>query len=41
MHKFAYDSAGDRLKGVYYQAVVKRKVDVYLIRQNSGTLRQP
>ena len=38
----AYDcSADDRLKGVYYQAVAKQKFDVYFVRKNSGTIRQP
>jgi hypothetical protein len=32
-YELAYDPASDRLKGVYYQAVVKQKFDVYFIRK--------
>ena len=32
-YELAYDSASDRLKGVYYQAVVKQKFDVYFVRK--------
>ena len=28
-----YDPASDCLKGVYYQAVVKQKFDVYFVRK--------
>jgi hypothetical protein len=28
-----YDPASDRLKGIYYQAVVKQKFDVYFVRK--------
>jgi hypothetical protein len=32
-YDLVYDSASDRLKGVYYQAVVKQKFDVYFVRK--------
>jgi hypothetical protein len=32
-YDLVYDSATDRLKGVYYQAVVKQKFDVYFVRK--------
>ena len=32
-YELTYDSATDRLKGVYYQAVVKQKFDVYFVRK--------
>ena len=32
-YDLAYDSASDRLKGIYYQAVVKQKFDVYFVRK--------
>jgi hypothetical protein len=28
-----YDPASDRLKGIYYQAVMKQKFDVYFVRK--------
>ncbi len=32
-YELVYDSASDRLKGVYYQAVVRQKFDVYFVRK--------
>jgi hypothetical protein len=32
-YELTYDSANDRLKGIYYQAVVKQKFDVYFVRK--------
>ena len=32
-YDLAYDPASDRLKGIYYQAVVKQKFDVYFVRK--------
>ena len=32
-YDLTYDPASDRLKGVYYQAVVKQKFDVYFVRK--------
>jgi len=32
-YELAYDPASDRLKGVYYQAVVKQKFDVVFVRK--------
>ena len=32
-YELAYDSASDRLKGTYYQAVAKQKFDVYFARK--------
>ena len=32
-YELAYDPASDRLTGVYYQAVVKQKFDVYFVRK--------
>jgi len=32
-YDLAYDPMSDRLKGVYYQAVVKQKFDVYFVRK--------
>jgi hypothetical protein len=32
-YELTYDPASDRLKGVYYQAVIKQKFDVYFIRK--------
>ena len=32
-YDLAYDPASDRLKGIYYQAVVKQKFDVYFVRR--------
>jgi hypothetical protein len=32
-YDLTYDSASDRLKGIYYQAVVKQKFDVYFVRK--------
>ena len=31
--KLSYDPASDRLKGIYYQAVVKQKFDVVFVRK--------
>jgi hypothetical protein len=32
-YELAYDPASDRLKGTYYQAVVKQKFDVFFVRK--------
>jgi uncharacterized protein (DUF2147 family) len=32
-YELAYDPASDRLQGVYYQAVIKQKFDVYFSRR--------
>ena len=32
-YELAYDPASDRLKGIYYQAVMKQKFDVYFVRK--------
>lgn len=32
-YHLTYDAASDRLKGTYYQAVVKQKFDVYFVRK--------
>ncbi len=32
-YDLAYDPASDRLQGVYYQAVIKQKFDVYFVRR--------
>jgi len=32
-YELTYDSASDRLKGIYYQAVAKQKFDVYFARK--------
>jgi uncharacterized protein (DUF2147 family) len=32
-YDLTYDPAGDRLNGVYYQAVIKQKFDVYFVRK--------
>jgi hypothetical protein len=32
-YELTYDPASDRLKGTYYQAVAKRKFDVYFVRK--------
>jgi uncharacterized protein (DUF2147 family) len=32
-YELAYDPASDRLKGIYYQAVVKQKFDVNFVRK--------
>jgi hypothetical protein len=32
-YDLTYDAASDRLKGTYYQAVVKQKFDVYFVRK--------
>ncbi len=32
-YELTYDPAGDRLKGVYYQAVAKQKFDIYFVRK--------
>lgn len=32
-YELAYDPASDRLKGIYYQAVVKQKFEVYFVRK--------
>lgn len=32
-YELVYDSASDRLNGVYYQAVIRQKFDVYFIRK--------
>ena len=32
-YELTYDPAGDRLKGIYYQAVVKQKFDVNFVRK--------
>jgi hypothetical protein len=32
-YELAYDPATDRLKGIYYQAVVKQKFEVYFVRK--------
>jgi hypothetical protein len=32
-YDLAYDPASDRLQGIYYQAVVKQKFDVYFVRK--------
>jgi len=32
-YDLTYDPASDRLKGIYYQAVVKQKFDVYFVRK--------
>jgi len=32
-YDLTYDPASDRLKGVYYQAVVRQKFDVYFVRK--------
>ena len=32
-YELTYDPASDRLKGIYYQAVVKQKFDVYFVRK--------
>jgi hypothetical protein len=32
-YELAYDPASDRLKGIYYQAVVKQKFDVVFVRK--------
>ena len=32
-YDLVYDAASDRLKGVYYQAVVKQSFDVYFVRK--------
>jgi len=34
-YELVYDAASDRLKGVYYQAVVKQRFDVYFVRKRS------
>ena len=32
-YDLSYDTASDRLIGVYYQAVVKQKFDIYFVRR--------
>ena len=32
-YELTYDPASDRLKGIYYQAVVKQRFDVYFVRK--------
>jgi uncharacterized protein (DUF2147 family) len=32
-YELAFDPASDRLKGIYYQAVVKQKFDIYFVRK--------
>lgn len=32
-YELAYDPAGDRLKGIYYQAVAKQRFEVYFVRK--------
>ena len=32
-YELTYDAASDRLKGTYYQAVVKQKFDVFFVRK--------
>jgi hypothetical protein len=32
-YELTYDPASDRLKGIYYQAVLKQKLDVYFVRR--------
>ena len=32
-YDLVYDPASDRLQGVYYQAVIKQKFDVYFMRK--------
>jgi hypothetical protein len=32
-YELTYDPASDQLKGIYYQAVVKQKFDVYFVRK--------
>jgi len=32
-YELTYDPASDRLKGIYYQAVVKQKFEVYFVRK--------
>jgi uncharacterized protein (DUF2147 family) len=32
-YELTYDPASDRLKGIYYQAVVKQSFDVYFVRK--------
>jgi hypothetical protein len=32
-YELVYDRANDQLKGVYYQAVVRQKFDVYFVRK--------
>jgi uncharacterized protein (DUF2147 family) len=32
-YELTYDSANDRIQGIYYQAVQKRKYDVYFVRK--------
>ena len=32
-YDLVYDPASDRLKGIYYQAVMKQKFDVYFVRK--------
>ena len=32
-YDLTYDLASDRLKGIYYQAVMKQKFDVYFVRK--------
>jgi hypothetical protein len=32
-YELVYDSASDRLKGIYYQAVAKQKFDIYFVRK--------
>lgn len=33
-YELTYDPASDRLKGIYYQAVVKQKFEIYFVRKN-------
>ena len=35
-YELTYDPSRDRLVGVYYQAVVKQKFDVYFVRMSNG-----
>ena len=32
-YELTYDPAGDRLKGVYYQAVAKQRYEIYFVRK--------
>ena len=32
-YELTYDPAGDRLKGIYYQAVAKQAYDIYFVRK--------
>ena len=32
-YELTYDAAGDRLKGIYYQAVAKQRYEIYFVRK--------